>query len=181
MATTSKIPGQLYVTAKLQPIYDTGGIIGYDKPLGFLNAYEPSKTTFAKKMDTQINWAYRGYIHNFKLEQQGTKWWITGSEYAPFNPTCPRTARQLVQIHRLADPQPAIWDNVPTEGFKIENSVSRYSTSNKLWRVSDPRGFEFEITTACLETIINDVGILKGGMIDAKCVWMANKNLVVVP
>jgi len=74
-----------------------------------------------------------------------------------------------------------VYDNAPMRGFKIENSVSRYSTSNKLWRILDPRGFELEISTACLETIIMSADIKKGGEIDAPCSWMSNKNLVVVP
>jgi hypothetical protein len=45
----------------------------------------------------------------------------------------------------------------------------------------DPRNVEFEITTGVLEQLIEDATILKGGAIDARCAWMANKNLVVVP
>ena len=75
---------------------------------------------------------------------------------------------------------PAVWDNTPLTGFKIEKSVSRYSTSNQVWRILDPRNAEFEISTAVLEQIINDATILKGGVIDARCAWAANKNLVVV-
>jgi hypothetical protein len=39
---------------------------------------------------------------------------------------------------------------------------------------------EFEITTGVLEQIIEDATILKGGIIDANCAWMANKNLIVI-
>lgn len=186
MATKSaKLPEKLYVTAKKQPIYNNGNIIGHETPLGFLNAYEPGKASFEKKRLTQEEWAYREYIHNFVLEQRGLsnhpEYWITGYKYGPYDPSNPRGSQPMIAINRLADPQPAIWNNTPMRGFKIENSVSRYSTSNKLWRILDPRGVEFEISTGCLEQIIMDAGILKGGEIDGQCAWMSNKNLVFVP
>lgn len=178
----AKLPAELYVTAKKQPIYDNGVIIGYETPLGFLNAYEPSKAAFDKKRITQEDWAYRGYIHNFKLEKRGTQsqpeWWITGSEYGQWVSGQPRP---LVAIDKFADPQPQVWQNTPMRGFMVMKSVSRYSTSNKVWRILDPRGIEFEISTASFEQIIFDAGVLKGGEIDAECAWMSNKNLVVVP
>ena len=179
MATkSSRLPDKVYVTMKKQPKYDNGVIVGYDTPLGFLNAYEPQKKTWQSKMHTQIEWAYRHYTQNFKWEERGGGLWITGDTwtYAPGTST-----RLHVPIAEWADPQPQVYDNTPMRGFKIENSVSRYSTSNKLWRILDPRGFELEISTGCLENIIMEAGILKGGEIDAACSWMSNKNLVVVP
>jgi len=182
MASKPKLPAELYVTAKKQPIFDNGQIIGFDTPLGFLNAYEPHKASFDKKRLTQEDWAYRGYIHNYVLERRGPssnpEYWITGEEWGAW--TGGRPAPK-VKIERLADPQPQVWKNDPMRGFKILNSVSRYSTSNKLWRILDPRNIEFEISTACLETLIMETGILKGGEINGTCAWMANKNLVFVP
>ena len=175
---TSKLPTKLYVTGKKQPKYDNGKIISYDTPLGFLNAYEPGKAAFEKKRITQEEWAYKDYIQNFKLERRGPEFWITGLRWGNWLPGVHNRAQE--QVCEFAEPQPQVWDNTPMAGFKIENSVSRYSTSNKLWRISDPRGFEFEITTGVLEQIIEDATILKGGIIDAKCAWMSNKNLVVV-
>lgn len=176
MAT--KLPEKVYVTLKKQPKYDNGVIVGYDTPLGFLNAYEPKKTTWPSKMKTQIVWAYQGYAHNFQWEERGGHLWISGTRWE----NVPGTLTNLqVQFADWADPQPQVYNNTPMRGFKIENSVSRYSTSNKLWRILDPRGFELEISTGCLENIIMEAGILKGGEIDAPCAWMSNKNLVVVP
>lgn len=179
MATkSSKIPDQVYVTMKKQPKYDNGVIVGFDTPLGFLNAYEPKKSTWSSKMKTQIEWAYQAYTNEFTWEDRGGHLWVSGWKFDYDHTTKTRTK---IIIGEWADPQPMLLDNTPMRGFKIENSVSRYSTSNKLWRILDPRGFELEITTACLETIIMEAGILKGGEIDAQCVWMSNKNLVVVP
>lgn len=183
MPSKPKLPAELYVVAKKQPIYDSGKIIGFDNPLGFLNAYEPGKASFDKKRITQEDWAYREYVQSFALVKRGSasapEWWITGVEYEPWVPGM--KARGTIPVDKFADPQPAVWVNDPIPGFKIMNSVSRYSTSNKLWRILDPRGYEFEISTACLEQIIEDAGISKGGEINAKCAWMSNKNLVVVP
>jgi hypothetical protein len=176
----TKLPAQLFVTGKRQPIYENGIVTGYNTTLGFLNAYEPGKTSFAKKQVTQMDWAYQEYIHNFRMEQRGNEWWITGEEWEPWTPTS-GSNRTKLPVLRLADPQPAVWDNTPIPGFKVLRSVSRYSTSNKLWRIMDPRGLELEISTGCMEQIIDDATIIKGGLIDANCAWMANKNLVVVP
>lgn len=39
-----------------------------------------------------------------------------------------------------------IYDNVPTKGFKVESFTSRYSTSNKFIKVSDPRGWIVDVS-----------------------------------
>lgn len=169
----AKAPKQLYVTAKKQPLYENGVVIGFETPLGFLNAYEPGKTAFEKKRKTQEEWAYGTYLQDFRMEQRGTDFFITGWSWE-------WSTKTKVQKDEPADPQPQIWDNTPMRGFRIMKSVSRYSTSNKLWRVLDPRGVEFEISTAVLEQLIEDATILKGGEIDAECVWLANKNLIAV-
>lgn len=181
MTTKLKLPAQLYVTAKKQPVYDAGQVIRFDTPLGFLNAYEPGKSSFEKKRATQEEWAYREYLSNFVFERRGhadyPTYWVKGAKWQ----LSATRQRVLEEVEYLADPQPQIWDNAPLRGFKILNSVSRYSTSNKLWRILDPRQIEFEISTACLESLIMEVGILKGGEIDGQCAWMSNKNLVFVP
>jgi len=172
MTTKIKIPKQLYVVFKDQ---------GVDQPLfGFLHAYEPGKPAFDKKKQTQLEWAYdTSYIRDANIEVHGMDMWLTGyrwgSDWSNGNYT-----RVRQDVRELLKNPPAVWDNTPLPGFKIEKSVSRYSTSDKLWRIGDPRGAEFEISTDVLEQIINDATILKGGVIDAKCAWAANKNLVVV-
>ena len=192
---TPKPPKQLYVTARAQGENEA--------PLGFLNAYEPGKAAFAKKRVTQEEWAIeRMYINGAKIEDHGNGlFFVVGTKWVEnpaYDSVADRASRnvygRLSQTppynvpYRLAQPvremmkhPPQVWDNNPLTGFKIEKSVSRYSTSNKLWRILDPRGVEFEISTGCLEQIIEDATILKGGVIDAKCVWMSNKTLIVVP
>lgn len=57
-------------------------------------------------------------------------------------------------------------DNVPTHGFKIVDTVSRYSTSNKFFRVEDPRGFELEIDVNNLLDIIEKHTIVQGTIME---------------
>ena len=78
------------------------------------------------------------------------------------------------------DPEyiPEIWDNVPLDGFEIVDTVRQYG-GNKLFRVKDPRGVEFEIKAECLFEILSDGTISKGKILD-KCIWLGNKRLQVV-
>jgi len=64
----------------------------------------------------------------------------------------------------------SIIDNVPMSGFSIEASVSRYSTSNKLFRVADPRGFELEISAENLTNILSET-VVDHGVIQGEAVW----------
>ena len=75
-------------------------------------------------------------------------------------------------VHKPALP-PQIIDNIPRSTFEIINLIRRaYRTNNVLWRVNDPRGFELEITSENLSMILDEVGILKGGVIANDCVWV---------
>ena len=40
-----------------------------------------------------------------------------------------------------------IFENKPTHGFTISKEVRRLTTSNVVWRIFDPRGFELEISS----------------------------------
>jgi hypothetical protein len=169
---------------KKQPIYgdytnrDAQGQavpIDYGPMLGFLQPWNPKKPD-DKKHETQRDWAYNQHIINFKCEERNGHLWISGYRNTWDNNVCVE-----VDVGEWADPQPMVYSNTPLPGFKVQHAISRYSTSNKLWRILDPRGFELEITTGCMETLIQNATIIKGGMIDAKCVWVGNKNLIVVP
>jgi hypothetical protein len=66
------------------------------------------------------------------------------------------------------------------EGFSFGNSVTRYSTSNKFVRVSDPRGFVLEISIANMCEIIDEHTIVKGD-IEGSFVWgRENANNVLI-
>lgn len=167
----SKIPKQLYVVAQatvdqVDPV--TGQITYHKNPLGFIHAHEPGKTADDKRKSTQHGWAYSGK----KIYKVGDDWWWSGADWdyktrtrIPFDSPIP------------AGLEPQIWDNDPIEGFKVMKTVSRYSTSNKLWRILDPRGCQFEISTQSFEDIVMN-GTIINGEIQGKCVWVSNKNLV---
>lgn len=68
-----------------------------------------------------------------------------------------------------------IIDNVPTKNIYVGCSVSRWSTSNKLFRVTDPRGFTIEIPTDNLATLLHHTTVIKG-VIQEECVWGKEGN-----
>lgn len=53
-------------------------------------------------------------------------------------------------------------DNNPKTGFKLVTNVSRYSTSNVVWRIMHPEGFEFEITSDNLCDLLDTNTIIEG-------------------
>lgn len=64
----------------------------------------------------------------------------------------------------------SVSDNIPTAGFYIGDSVSRWSTSNKLFRVKDPRGFIVEVPTGNIATLLHHTTVTKG-VVQEDCVW----------
>ena len=70
----------------------------------------------------------------------------------------------------VLDNQARLYYNEPLQGIKLLHTVSRYRTSNKVWRVSDPRGFELEISSWNLSALLHHVTIAKG-VIQDECVW----------
>ena len=61
-------------------------------------------------------------------------------------------------------------ENLPTKNIYVASSVSRWSTSNKLFRVKDPRGFTVEIPTDNLATLLQYTTVING-VIQEECVW----------
>lgn len=53
-------------------------------------------------------------------------------------------------------------DNKPTSGFSIVTNVSRYSTSNVVWRICHPEGFEFEITSTNMCDLLANNTLING-------------------
>ncbi len=75
----------------------------------------------------------------------------------------------------------SIIDNTPTKGFYVGCSVSRWSTSNKLFRVEDPRGFTVEIPTDNLATLLHHTTVVKG-VVQEDCVWgREGSNHILLP
>lgn len=73
------------------------------------------------------------------------------------------------------DKQAWVGYNEPMEGFEILHTVNRHRTSNKVWRIQDPRGFELEISSWNLSQMLGNVTIING-VIQNECVWCRNSN-----
>jgi hypothetical protein len=69
--------------------------------------------------------------------------------------------------------EPEIINNVPIAGFSVDQAVERWSTSNKMFRINDPRGFQLEISADNLaDLIINST--LDKGVIQEPLIWSKN-------
>ena len=68
-------------------------------------------------------------------------------------------------------------DNTPRKGFRMVTNVSRYSTSNVVWRIMHPEGFEFEITSDNLCDLLETNTIVEGEFQD-ELFFTHNKKLV---
>lgn len=113
-----------------------------DLPLAFLTPYDTT-AAFKKRKETVDTWA------------QGYGRYVNG---------------KLVYDPR---PDPINIKNEPVDGFKIAKSVKRtggWNSGNVVWRIEDPRGFEWEIPSANLAQIITQTGISAGGVINGRCV-----------
>lgn len=66
-------------------------------------------------------------------------------------------------------------DNTPVAGFYIGSSVCRWSTSNKLFRVLDPRGFTVEVPTDNIATLLHHCTVVHG-VVQEECVWGREGN-----
>lgn len=177
MATKStKLPTHLFVTSKLsrESVGDRHPVTGYtyeDHVFGFLHPHEPSLRGDDSRKHTQIQWAYTGEVYKI-----GSQYWHRGVDRT-WDP-----GRTQVTHHPFDQPidptyAPKIWVNEPLAGFTIIDTVNRYR-GNKLFKVLDPRGVEFEITVASLFDIIQN-GDISNGVIHTPCAWKANKKLVI--
>jgi hypothetical protein len=72
-------------------------------------------------------------------------------------------------------------DNTPLPGFYIGDSVSRWTTENKLFRVTDPRGFSVEVPVGNISTLLHLTTVVKG-VIQEECAWgKEGNNHVLLP
>lgn len=61
-------------------------------------------------------------------------------------------------------------DNELLSGFSISKEVQRDSTSNVVWRILDPRGFELEISSGNMANLIQ-LTTIENGEILTRCIW----------
>ena len=189
MATKEKAPPkQLFITSQKREEHEYPDGDYEKEPVvtvynfGFMHPHEPNVKTDAKRKHTQMAWAY-GYDTVYQNDQG--IWYQKGDKgkrivHDEINPKTGKNRYEYVS-NPYDDPIPAeyaprIWDNVPLSGFKIVDTVNRYR-GNKLFKVLDPRGIEFEITVKSLFNLIQ-TGTVSNGEIMGECIWKHGKNLV---
>ena len=171
---TLKVPDELYVVFKEEWEWNVPHDSSSGKkilpPLAFANAYEPDKKGWQKKREVQLNWAYSSYYHT---ERPDGIWLNETTEWDnDVKNRVPVPARRVEEYL-----QPRIIENEPLSGFRISKSVTRYSTSNKLWRILDPRGFELEISTHNMEDIL-ETGTVTKNEILGTFVWIPGRTII---
>ena len=157
-----KIPQKLFVVTRKEKDY----------PLGFWHEYLPGNKAFEKKKQTQLSWAYTAYndMSVGSVEEVNGLYILNCIKY---NYNGSNYAQSLFKFP--ADPQPFVLDNEFLSGFKILGSKSRYSTSNKVWRILDPRGIQFEISSGAMAHILLSTTVQKGEIME-KCCWGSDGN-----
>lgn len=100
---------------------------------------------------------------------------ITGKD----NTKASQKRMKTVDGWRQKDIDPKTYENKPLSGFKIVDFATRWSTSNKLIRIYDPRGFELEISVENLLTLIETHTIVNGEII-GKLLWGGDSAKVLV-
>lgn len=65
--------------------------------------------------------------------------------------------------------------NDPLPGFMFDKAVSRYSTSNKMFQINDPRGFTLEIDAYNLGDLLSNATISCGNL-EGEFVWGRSKG-----
>lgn len=100
-------------------------------------------------------------------------------ETKKFKQTKERADRWATPYHNSTQKamEPIYVDNEPRTGFRMVTNVSRYSTSNVVWRIMHPEGFEFEITSDNLCDLLETNTIVEGEFQDA-LFFTHNKKLV---
>jgi len=137
--------------------------------LSYMCGYEETKegnvlSNVAKMQETGRSWA-RSMAENVYKMKDG------GRDYER-----DESGRAIVDYVKPAqNGEEFIFDNTPTKGFYVGCSVSRWSTSNKLFRVKDPRGFTVEIPTDNLATLLHHTTVVNG-VVQEECVWGREGN-----
>ena len=152
--------------------------VNREDELSYMCPYEETKegeplSNIAKMQSTGRSWASVGPQKVYKLKEDAK----TSYDYE-------RDEKNNVIVDHIIPAQTGveeICDNTPTTGFYVGSSVSRWSTSNKLFRVKDPRGFTVEIPTDNLATLLHHTTVVKGVVQEACCWGREGNNHILLP
>jgi hypothetical protein len=171
MATPTTIHKQLYVTIQYRgDANNESGLLGFASPY-------TKDAPFAKRKSTQDSWAY-GHGATVTIDENDDVT-VTGSgTRGGYGSGQKWDATMLF----MANCYPRIVPNEPVEGFEIAKSVRRYGWNgggNVKWRITDPRGFDLEISSENFASVLDCCDVSKG-VILGKCVWgrMGNNNIL---
>ena len=139
--------------------------------LAYMCPYEETKegnptSSVSKMQSTGRSWARISAVTNYKKLEGGASW-----EYEK-----DAEGKRIVEsITPAKEGKEVVAENTPTHGFYIGDSVSRWSTDNKLFRVKDPRGFTVEVPTGNIATLLHHTTVANG-VVQEECVWGREGN-----
>jgi hypothetical protein len=120
-----------------------------DPPLAFATPYGTDKA-FEKRKDSVDGWC-----------GDGKTWdWVTNKE----------TGKSERVSRVIGRKTPVVIDNVLQEGFLVDTVESRYRTNNKWFQITDPRGFQLQISAENLLDILLR-GEVSNGKFVGRYIW----------
>ena len=140
--------------------------VGRDDNLAYMCQYEEGKdgeplANISKMQVTGRSWAGKRET-KYKMNEKG--------DYER-----DELGRAIVEGSEYKSGEEAVIDNSPVSDVYIGSSVARWSTSNKLFRVQDPRGFTVEVPTDNIATLLHHTTV-KNGVVQEPCVWGRDGN-----
>jgi hypothetical protein len=163
MISEYAFPKQLYIGVENRQDFST-----VDFPLAFATPYATDKA-FANRKDSVDKWVGDGKTVEWLYNPDGSR---QEEEYhykdGLGNARIQKRHKNVVKQTGFHVPE--VIDNIPQTGFSIGKAVSRYSTSNKWFEISDPRGFTLQINAYNLVDLMMN-GTIINGNIDGEYIW----------
>lgn len=125
-------------------------------PLAFATPFG-TDAAFRKRKETVDSWIGTGVQQELVVDDNG-------------NPLFDKNGKRRYTTVITGITEPTVYDNELLEGFKFDRSVARWSTSNKVFRIIDPRGFQLEISAENLSDIILN-GVISEGVLGGRYIW----------
>lgn len=115
---------------------------------------------------------YVGFRDRHRYQKTGEKAIYKSGEALPLlGDSGDSNRKESVESYCGSNYDPETWDNEPMEGFRIAFDLHKDSYNITSWRVEDPRGGMFSISSGNLASLMNDT-VVAGGLIQGKCVWL---------